>query len=180
NTNISDKLMDKIPYELTLAQKKVINEIKEDLKKQKPMNRLVQGDVGSGKTIVAIYAILCAVGSGYQSSMMAPTEILALQHYDTIMEYLKMADLNINVAFLSGSTKAKEKKKILEDLKNGEIQIIIGTHALIEKDVEFKNIGLVVTDEQHRFGVRQRAAISNKGSNPHILGKTIIYSSSFS
>jgi ATP-dependent DNA helicase RecG len=172
NTNISDKLMDKIPYELTLAQKKVINEIKEDLKKQKPMNRLVQGDVGSGKTIVAIYAILCAVGSGYQSSMMAPTEILALQHYDTIMEYLKMADLNINVAFLSGSTKAKEKKKILEDLKNGEIQIIIGTHALIEKDVEFKNIGLVVTDEQHRFGVRQRAAISNKGSNPHILVMT--------
>lgn len=172
NTDISDKLMDKIPYELTLAQKKVINEIKEDMKKQKPMNRLVQGDVGSGKTVVAIYAILSAVGSGYQASMMAPTEILALQHYDTIMEYFKMADININVAFLSGSTKSKDKKNILEGLKSGEIQIVVGTHALIEKGVEFKNIGLVVTDEQHRFGVRQRAMISNKGNNPDILVMT--------
>ncbi len=172
NTVLSDKLIGSIPYKLTNAQLKVIDEIKKDMSVTKPMNRLVQGDVGSGKTIVAIYALLSAVDSGYQASMIAPTEILALQHYETITEYLSMADININVAFLSGSTKAKEKKEILKNLKSGQIDIIVGTHALIEDNVEFKNIGLVITDEQHRFGVRQRGRLSGKGSNPDILVMT--------
>ncbi|MGB4437988.1 MAG: DEAD/DEAH box helicase, partial [Sedimentibacter sp.] len=113
NTELSDKLVDSIPYELTNAQLKVIKEIKEDMSITKPMNRLVQGDVGSGKTVVAIYALLAAANSGFQASMMAPTEILALQHYDTITEYFEMANIQVNVAFLSGSTKAKEKAEIL-------------------------------------------------------------------
>lgn len=171
-TEMSDKLISSIPYKLTNAQLKVIEEIKEDMCITKPMNRLVQGDVGSGKTVVAVYALLAAVNSGFQASMMAPTEILALQHYDTIKEYLHMADLQAKVEFLSGSTKSKAKEEILHKLKNGEIDIIIGTHALIESVVEFKNIGLVITDEQHRFGVRQRAMLSNKGKNPHILVMT--------
>jgi ATP-dependent DNA helicase RecG len=169
NTELAEKLLRSIPYKLTKAQLKVIEEIKEDLKSQKTMNRLVQGDVGSGKTVVAVYAMLMAVGSGYQSSMMAPTEILALQHYETIKEYIKIAGLDIKAEILTGSTKTKEKQKILDKLKGGEIDIIVGTHALIEENVEFNNIGLVVTDEQHRFGVRQRARLSNKGKNPHIL-----------
>lgn len=172
NTFLPDKLMRSIPYKLTDAQIRVIDEIKKDMSSSKPMNRLVQGDVGSGKTVVAIYALLAAVDSGYQASMMAPTEILAMQHYETIKEYLSMADIHINVAFLSGSTKAKDKKEILEKLKNGEINIIVGTHALIEDNVEFKNIGLVITDEQHRFGVRQRGKLSGKGNNPDILVMT--------
>ena len=169
NTELSEKLISFIPYKLTKAQLKVISEIKEDLKSKKTMNRLIQGDVGSGKTVVAVYSLLMAVGSGYQSSMMAPTEILALQHYETIKEYIETADLNVNIEILTGSTKPKEKQEILNKLKSGEIDIVVGTHALIEDNVEFKNIGLVVTDEQHRFGVRQRAKLSNKGKNPHIL-----------
>lgn len=169
STKLSDKLLSSIPYKLTNAQLKAIEEIKEDLKSYKTMNRLIQGDVGSGKTVVAVYAMLMAANSGYQSSMMAPTEILALQHYETIKEYLRMADLNVPVAILTGSTKIREKQEILKKLKSGEIGIIVGTHALIEDNVEFKNIGLVITDEQHRFGVRQRAKLSNKGNNPHIL-----------
>ncbi len=172
NTELSDKLIGSIPYKLTNAQLKVIEEIKKDLSMEKSMNRLVQGDVGSGKTVVAIYALLSAVGSGYQAAMMAPTEILAMQHFETIKEYLSMANIHINVSFLSGSTKPKDKKLILQSLKNGEIDIIIGTHALIEGNVEFNNIGLVITDEQHRFGVRQRAKISTKGKNPDILVMT--------
>lgn len=172
NTVYSDKLLSSIPFELTEAQLRVIEEIKTDMAKPVPMNRLVQGDVGSGKTIVAFYAMLLAVGSGFQSSMMAPTEILALQHYTAIKEYIKRAELNINVEFLSGSTGSKKKKEILHNLKNGDVHIIIGTHALIENNVEFKNIGLVVTDEQHRFGVRQRALLFNKGNNPDILVMT--------
>ena len=169
NTMLSEKLLSSIPYKLTKAQLKVISEIKEDLKSKKTMNRLIQGDVGSGKTVVAVYSLLMAVGSGYQSSMMAPTEILALQHYETIKEYIETADLNVKIEILTGSTKPKEKQEILNKLKSGEIDIVVGTHALIEDNVEFKNIGLVVTDEQHRFGVRQRAKLSNKGKNPHIL-----------
>jgi ATP-dependent DNA helicase RecG len=167
--NMPDKLINSIPYKLTGAQLNVIDEIRKDMSLQKPMNRLVQGDVGSGKTVVAIYALLAAIDSGYQASMMAPTEILAMQHYETIKEYLSLADIHVNVSFLSGSTKQKEKKEILEKLKNGEIDIIIGTHALIEDNVEFNKIGLVITDEQHRFGVRQRGRLSNKGNNPDIL-----------
>ncbi|MDD4439047.1 MAG: ATP-dependent DNA helicase RecG, partial [Tissierellia bacterium] len=169
NTVLSEKLLKSIPYKLTKAQLKVISEIKEDLKSQKTMNRLIQGDVGSGKTVVAVYAMLMAAGSGYQSSMMAPTEILALQHYETLKEFIKMAALDVNIEILTGSVKLKEKEEILNKLKSGEIDIIVGTHALIEDNVEFKNIGLVVTDEQHRFGVRQRAKLSNKGKTPHIL-----------
>jgi ATP-dependent DNA helicase RecG len=172
NTLLPDKLIRSIPYKLTNAQIKVIDEIKKDMSLSKPMNRLVQGDVGSGKTVVAIYALLAAVDSGYQASMMAPTEILAMQHYETIKEYLSMAGIHVNVAFLSGSTRAKDKKIILEKLKSGEIDIIVGTHALIEDNVEFKNIGLVITDEQHRFGVRQRGKLSGKGNNPDILVMT--------
>ena len=169
SVKLAEKLLKSIPYKLTSAQLKVIEEIKEDLKSCKTMNRLVQGDVGSGKTVVAVYAMLMAADSGYQSSMMAPTEILALQHYETIKEYLSISNINVTVAVLTGSAKIKEKEKILNKLKIGEIDILVGTHALIEDNVEFKNIGLVVTDEQHRFGVRQRAKLSNKGNNPHIL-----------
>ena len=169
STELSDRLLGSIPYKLTNAQLKVIEEIKEDLRSHKTMSRLVQGDVGSGKTVVAVYAMLMAVNCGYQSSMMAPTEILALQHYETIKEYIENADLNVRAAVLTGSAKPKEKEEILRRLKDGEIDIIVGTHALIEDNVEFKNIGIVVTDEQHRFGVRQRARLSNKGNNPHIL-----------
>ena len=172
NSILADSMLDSLPYKLTNAQYRVINEIKEDMRNLRPMNRLVQGDVGSGKTIVAIYAMLIAVKSGYQSSLMAPTEILAMQHYETLKEYLELSEINLNVAFLSGSTKSSEKKGILENLKNGDIDILIGTHALIESNVVFKNIGLVVTDEQHRFGVRQRAMLSNKGKNPDILVMT--------
>lgn len=170
--NLADKLLERLPYKLTNAQLRVIDEINHDMNNKKPMNRLVQGDVGSGKTIVAIYALLVAVASGYQASMMAPTEILAMQHYETIKEYLSLANINVNVAFLSGSTKAKDKKEILENLLNGNIDILVGTHALIEDNVLFQNIGLVITDEQHRFGVRQRGRLSSKGSNPDILVMT--------
>ncbi|MDD4779842.1 MAG: ATP-dependent DNA helicase RecG [Tissierellia bacterium] len=172
NYTYAEKLLEFLPYELTNAQIKVIKEIKDDMSLPKPMNRLVQGDVGSGKTIVAIYAMLIAASSGFQSSMMAPTEILAQQHYDTIREYVERIELNIKISFLSGSTKESDKKEILNDLKLGKIDIIIGTHALIEDNVIFKNIGLVVTDEQHRFGVRQRAMLSNKGKNPDVLVMT--------
>ena len=169
NTELSEKLLKSIPYKLTNAQLKVILEIKEELKSPKTMNRLIQGDVGSGKTVVAVYAMLMAAGSGYQSSMMAPTEILALQHYETINEFIKRAELDVKIEILTGSIKPKEKQEILQKLKSGEIDILVGTHALIEDNVEFNNIGLVVTDEQHRFGVRQRARLSNKGKSPHIL-----------
>lgn len=172
NTELADKLLDSLSFELTNAQYRVIREVKDDMAKSKPMNRLVQGDVGSGKTIIAIYAMLISVNSGFQSSMMAPTEILAMQHYETIKEYVKQANIEIDIEFLSGSTKTKQKIEILNKLKNGEIDILIGTHALIEDNVEFNNIGLVVTDEQHRFGVRQRALLSNKGKNPDILVMT--------
>ncbi len=171
-TTLSEKMLNDLPYKLTNAQVRVLNEIKEDMKSSKPMNRLVQGDVGSGKTIIAIIAMLNSVESGYQASMMAPTEILAMQHYQTITEYLKNSNINLDVAFLSGSTTKKNKTEILDKVKNNEIDILIGTHALIEKNVEFNNIGLAITDEQHRFGVRQRAMLSNKGKNPDVLVMT--------
>lgn len=171
-TDLSQILISSLPYKLTNAQMRVIEEIKHDMKNSKPMNRLVQGDVGSGKTIVAIVAMLNAVSSGYQASMMAPTEILAMQHYQTINEYLNSSGIELKIGFLSGSTTKKNKADILNKLKNNEIDILIGTHALIENNVEFNNIGLVITDEQHRFGVRQRALLSNKGRNPDVLVMT--------
>lgn len=160
-------LTDDMPFELTGAQKRTINEICRDCMSGKQMMRLVQGDVGSGKTAVASAAMFMAVKNGSQAAMMAPTEILAHQHADTLGEMFER--FGMKTAFLSGSTKAKEKREILERIATGEIQIVIGTHALIQENVEFKNLGLVVADEQHRFGVEQRAKLMAKGGNPHML-----------
>ncbi|OFY87293.1 MAG: ATP-dependent DNA helicase RecG [Bacteroidetes bacterium RIFCSPLOWO2_12_FULL_35_15] len=157
-----------LPFELTNAQKRVIKEIRLDMGSGKQMNRLLQGDVGSGKTLVALMNMLIAMDNGFQACLMAPTEILANQHYETISELLK--PLSINVGLLTGSKKTKERRAIHEQLQNGEMQILIGTHALLEDVVQFKNIGFVVIDEQHRFGVAQRAKMWNKNSqSPHVL-----------
>ncbi len=153
-----------LPFELTGAQKRVVREIRHDLGSGKQMSRLVQGDVGSGKTIVALMAMLLAVDNGYQAALMAPTEILAEQHFKTISEFLKK--LNLHIALLTGSTKTAERKVLHEQLRTGEIHILIGTHALIEDVVQFKKLGLVIVDEQHRFGVQQRAKLWLKGSSP--------------
>lgn len=160
-----------LPFELTSAQKRVIREIRIDTAKGKQMNRLLQGDVGSGKTIVAVLIMLLAADNGFQSCIMAPTEILATQHYKTISELLERMDLPVRL--LTGSTKAAERRKILSDLKDGTLKIIIGTHALIEDPVQFQNLGMVVIDEQHRFGVEQRARLWKKAEiPPHILVMT--------
>ncbi|MDO6354133.1 ATP-dependent DNA helicase RecG [Caloramator sp. CAR-1] len=163
-------LKEKLPFELTEAQRKVIREILIDMKKNTPMNRLLQGDVGSGKTIISVIALFNCAMNGYQGVLMAPTEILAEQHYNTILELLK--DWNINIALLVGSTSKKQKEEIIRKISQGEISIVIGTHALLQENVEFKNLALVITDEQHRFGVRQRATLINKGYNPHVLVMT--------
>lgn len=147
-------------FELTADQKTVIDEINQDMQAKKRMNRLVQGDVGSGKTIVAIYAMYKTYLNGYQSAMMAPTEILAKQHYETLKNIFK--DKNINIALLSSSISNKDKKDVYESLANGQIDIVVGTHSIIQDKVNFKNLGLVITDEQHRFGVKQRANLTNK------------------
>lgn len=168
----SEKLISNLDFELTNAQKRVIGEINKDLLSDKPMNRLVQGDVGSGKTLVAIAAILNTVESGYQASFMAPTEILAVQHYENFIKYFKNSNLNVNVALLTGSTTAKNKRIILKKLIEGEIDVLIGTHALIEDNIVFANLGLAVTDEQHRFGVRQRARLSKKSDHVNVLVMT--------
>ena len=160
-----------LPFPLTNAQKRVIKEIRNDMRSGIQMNRLLQGDVGSGKTIVALLTALIALDNGYQACIMAPTEILANQHYDTISALV--APLGISVKLLTGSTKKKEKEEILNDLSNAKIQIIIGTHALIEENVNFSNLGYVIIDEQHRFGVAQRAKLWNKNvSPPHVLVMT--------
>ncbi len=162
----------KLPFSLTGAQKRVLREIRQDLGKGIQMNRLLQGDVGSGKTIVGLMTMLMALDNGFQACLMAPTEILAQQHYQAITAYLEGMD--IEVAFLSGSIKGKKRKAILEALEAGDIHILIGTHALIEPWVVFKNLGLSITDEQHRFGVKQRASLWKKGKPypPHILVMT--------
>lgn len=163
---------EKLEFELTGAQKRVIKEIRNDMGRGVHMNRLLQGDVGSGKTVVGLLSMLLAIDNGFQACMMAPTEILAQQHYSSITESL--SGLGIQVAFLSGSVKGKKRKQLLELLKEGTIHILIGTHALIEDWVEFKNIGLAIIDEQHRFGVAQRAQLWKKGSisPPHVLVMT--------
>ncbi|KRQ86938.1 ATP-dependent DNA helicase RecG [Caloramator mitchellensis] len=163
-------LKNKLPFELTEAQSKAIREILKDMKSDKPMNRLLQGDVGSGKTVISVIALFNAAMNGYQAAMMAPTEILAEQHYHTITNILK--EWKIKIALLVGSTPKKEKDEILRKIANGEISIIVGTHAIIQDNVEFKNLALAITDEQHRFGVRQRANLVNKGHNPHVLVMT--------
>lgn len=160
-----------LPFELTNAQKKVIKEIRNDTRTGRQMNRLLQGDVGSGKTIVAVFSALFAIDNGYQTALMAPTEILAQQHFSTISKLLK--DLPVNVKLLTGSTSQKERKNIHEQLLSGELHFLIGTHALIEDHVQFKKLGLVIIDEQHRFGVAQRAKIQTKGETPpHVLVMT--------
>ena len=156
-----------LPFEMTGAQKRSLDEIIKDLKSEYPMNRLVQGDVGSGKTAVAAGACYFAYINGYQSAIMAPTEILAVQHYNTFKKFLE--PLGINIALLTGSMTAKQKREVKEKLKSGEVSVIAGTHAIIQKDVEFTKLGLVITDEQHRFGVAQRAALADKGESPHRL-----------
>lgn len=161
------KFIDKLPYKLTNDQLKAISEIIEDLKSPNRMNRLLQGDVGSGKTIVSFIGMLANHYSGYQSALMAPTEILAVQHYHNLKSFLEGTD--IQIALLTGSTTKGEKQQIYNQLKDGSISMVIGTHALIQEEVEYCNLGLVITDEQHRFGVHQRANLQNKGVRPDVL-----------
>ena len=166
---MSDVIND-LPFKLTKAQTRVLEEIDSDMESDKAMNRLLQGDVGSGKTIVSIIAAYKAVKSGYQMAMMAPTSILASQHLENFKNVLEKYDIRCEL--LLGNTTKKKKEDILSRLKDGEIDIIIGTHSLLEENVIFKNLGLVVTDEQHRFGVRQRSTIVSKGKNPDVLVMT--------
>ena len=162
-----DNFIKKLPFKLTSDQEKVTNEIIEDLESNKRMNRLVQGDVGSGKTIVSFIAIYTNYLSKYQSALMAPTEILAHQHYEEALKIFNK--YKINISLLTSSTSAKEKKEIYSKLESGEIDLIIGTQSLIQEKVSFKNLGLVITDEQHRFGVNQRSIFKNKGVTPDVL-----------
>lgn len=162
-----DKFINSIPFELTNDQLKAVDEIIEDLEAASRMNRLLQGDVGSGKTIVAFIGMLANHLSGYQSALMAPTEILATQHYLNLKKFLEKEDIRIEL--LTGSTSKKEKTEIYKGLKDGSISMVIGTHALIQDEVEYSNLGLVITDEQHRFGVHQRANLQNKGVKPDVL-----------
>jgi ATP-dependent DNA helicase RecG len=162
---------DCLKFELTGAQKRVLKEIRLDTLSGKQMNRLLQGDVGSGKTVVAVFSMLMALDNGFQACLMAPTEILANQHFDSISVMLQ--PLNVNVGILTGSTKQSSRKELLQSLKTGHLQVIIGTHALIEEGVEFGNLGMVIIDEQHRFGVAQRARLWTKGTiPPHVLVMT--------
>ena len=156
-----------LPFELTTDQEKAVSDIVKDLASEGKMNRLLQGDVGSGKTIVSFLAIYANYLAGYQSALMAPTEILATQHYNNMKDIFK--DTDINIALLTGSTSKKDKDKILTSLANNDIDVIIGTHSLIQEEVEYNNLGLVITDEQHRFGVNQRANLENKGKKPDTL-----------
>ncbi len=164
--DFSEDFYNSLPFEPTNAQKRAVSEAISDMKSQKPMNRLLQGDVGSGKTAVAAAIMYNAVKNGFQAALMAPTEVLANQHYKTLSAFF--GD-DINIQILTGSVTAKNKRIIREMLQSGECDIVVGTHAVIQNDVEFKKLGLVITDEQHRFGVGQRAALSGKGNNPHTL-----------
>lgn len=164
-----DDFLSQLPFELTNAQKKVWKEIRKDMQGDYTMSRLVQGDVGSGKTIVAVLALLEAACNGYQGAMMAPTEVLARQHYQSVCEMFEQYGIPFRTELLTGSMKAKERREAYERIETGESQIIIGTHALIQEKVNYRNLGLVITDEQHRFGVRQREALAKKGNMPHIL-----------
>jgi len=166
NGELTQRLLKLLPFKLTKAQEKVINEILYDMRQPYPMNRLIQGDVGCGKTIVAIFAMLSAIECGYQSALMAPTEILAEQHYLTI--YKLIEELGLNICILTGS----KKDRPLDKISSGEIHIVVGTHALIQEDVKFKKLGLIVIDEQHRFGVMQRALLRRKGANPDVIVMT--------
>lgn len=163
------RFLDQLPFPLTKAQKKVWQEIREDLSSKYCMNRLIQGDVGSGKTILAVLALLMTAANGYQGALMAPTEVLAAQHYETILSYVEKYGICFKPVLLVGSMTAKQKKEAYEMISSGNANLIIGTHAIIQEKVVFKSLALVVTDEQHRFGVHQREALSGKGLDPHIL-----------
>ena len=159
-----------LPYELTGAQKRTWEEIKNDMVSDKSMNRLVQGDVGSGKTIISILALFVAAFNGKQAALMAPTEVLAKQHYEEIVDIIERNNYPFKAVFLAGSTKAGEKNRIYKSMiEDDDVKIIVGTHAIFQDKVKYKNLALVITDEQHRFGVRQREAISQKGDNPHVI-----------
>ena len=166
----TEGLLNKLPFDLTSSQKRVLSEIEGDMLSDRPMNRLLQGDVGSGKTIVALLSILKAVESGYQTVLMAPTEILAEQHLKSVLEYVKA--MGLHVVFLKSALSKSEKNIYYKAIMSGEAQIAVGTHALIQGKVDFKNLGLVVIDEQHRFGVMQRAELMSKGKNPDVLVMT--------
>ncbi|WP_411748060.1 ATP-dependent DNA helicase RecG [Psychrobacillus psychrotolerans] len=170
HNDLVKKLIETLPYELTDAQKRVVNEICRDLREPHRMNRLLQGDVGSGKTIVAAICLYAVITAGYQGALMAPTEILAEQHASSLDEWL--APIGVRIALLTGSTKTKARRAVLENLAAGTIDLLIGTHALIQPDVVFKKLGLVITDEQHRFGVEQRRVLKDKGENPDVLFMT--------
>jgi len=165
-----DRFIKNLPFELTKAQKSALDEIFKDLNSDSPMQRLLQGDVGSGKTVVACIALLCAIENGYQGAIMAPTEILAIQHYKNFSNWL--TPLGISVGLFVGKNTAKIRKEIHSNLKNGQIHIAVGTHALIQEKVEFNNLGMIIIDEQHRFGVKQRNALLNKGKLPQMLNMT--------
>ena len=163
NDNYSKFVIKKLPFELTASQKSVLKEINEDLLSNDRMFRIIQGDVGSGKTIVSLLAIINVIKSGYQCALMAPTEILARQHYNLTMKIFK--ELNLKIDFLTGKSDYKDKKKILNNLSNGQTRLLIGTHALFQKKINFKKLGLVVIDEQHKFGVKQRSELAKKGGD---------------
>lgn len=163
------RFLEQLPFPLTKAQKKVWGELREDMGSPYAMNRLIQGDVGSGKTILAVLALLMCAANGYQGAMMAPTEVLAVQHFETISGYVKKYGIAFRPVLLTGSMTAKEKREAYAKIDSGEANLIIGTHALIQEKVEYSSLALVVTDEQHRFGVRQRETLAAKGSEPHVL-----------
>lgn len=166
-SSLVDQFCRNLPFSLTGDQRKVFAEICEDIRTNKPMQRLVQGDVGAGKTVVAVMSLLQAVAGGYQGAIMAPTEILATQHYENICKLCR--GLPLRVGLLTGSLKGKERESLYEQIAEGEIDIVVGTHALIQEGVTYKALALVIVDEQHRFGVKQRAALQEKGQNPHVL-----------
>lgn len=165
-----DRFYDVLPFQFTAAQQRVVNDILQDLQRPIPMNRLVQGDVGSGKTVVGVVALLAALQAGYQGALMAPTEVLAEQHYQKLVQWLHL--LHLPVELLTGSTRSAKRREIHRMLETGELPLLVGTHALIQDSVSFQNLGLVVIDEQHRFGVEQRAKLQQKGTNPHVLTMT--------
>jgi ATP-dependent DNA helicase RecG len=168
--HLIDQFHEVLPFKLTGAQQRVVNDILNDLQQPTPMNRLVQGDVGSGKTVVGVIAILAAIQSGYQAALMAPTEVLAEQHYRKLVEWFNL--MHLSVELLTGSTKTSKRRQIHSELQTGELPLLVGTHALIEDPVKFQRLGLVVIDEQHRFGVQQRARLQQKGDLPHVLTMT--------
>lgn len=169
NDSRTDDFIEKLPFSLTNGQKSAWTEVKKNMSGKGLMSRLIQGDVGSGKTIIAVLALMNTAYAGYQAAMMVPTEVLAKQQYDTITKMFNNMGVELNVSLLVGSMTAAAKRKVYEDIENGRTDIVIGTHAVIQEKVIFKNLALVITDEQHRFGVNQRRDLSDKGNNPHIL-----------